>query len=263
MVRLAMASSSRNPLLSSSHAHRRGLAASLAGAAGALALGLTLFASSTARAGEIKIGTAALAVDADGKLTEAGRSAAKDEIPSQPGEEVWIVHLWAKLDKGAPGGLNIEFYGKLPDGKSYLAYSVAEEGYDGGKYLSLELELEGSKGFNKNKTYTIEITQQDDKGKDFKLASGKVTLGWTPAPAAPADGGEGDEGKEPEADSAAKDALDTLSGGDGGGGGGEGGPPPVEPTKKGCAIDSDAGGTLGVLVLLALGVTWPRRRQVR
>lgn len=255
----SLSSTSQSPL---PQARRRGLATALATAASALALGLTLLVSSAAHAGEIKTGTAALAVDGDGKLTDAGRQAAKDEIPSQPGEEVWIVHLWAKLDKGAPGGLNIEFYGEQPDGKPYLAYSIAEEGYDGGKYLSVELELEGSKGFNKNKSYTIAITQQDDKGRDFKLATGKVKLGWTPAPKEPAGEGGG-EGDEPEADSAAQDALDTLSGGGEGGGegGAEGGPPPVEPTKKGCAIDSDAGGTLGLLVLLALGATTPWRRR--
>ncbi len=252
-----MASHSIAQPLISSHARRGGLRSTLAATAGALALGLTLFASSTASAGEIRVGAAPLAVDGQGKLTDAGRQAAKDEIPSQPGEEEWVIHLWATLDKGAPGGLNIEFYGQLPDGKPYLAYSVAEEGYDGGKYMSLELELEGSKGFNKNKSYTIEITQQDDKGRDFKLASGKVKLVWTEAPAEP-DGG-GDAGDEPEADSAAQDALDTLSGGDGGGDAPEGGPPPVDPSKKGCAIDSDAGGTVGLLVLMALGVTIRRR----
>ncbi len=246
--------------MSSLHASRRALAS----LAGALALGFTLSASSIALAGEIKVGTAALNVDADGKLTDAGRQAAKDTIPSQPGEEVWIVHLWAKLDKGAPGGLNIEFHGQLPDGTGYLAYSTAEEGYDGGKYLSLELELEGSKGFNKNKTYTVEITQQDDKGRDFKLASGKLKLGWTP-PAKEPDEPSGEEGKEPAADSSAQDALDSISGGDAGGDGdsaGEGGPPPVAPAgKKGCAVDPAAGGSLGILVLLALGASGTIRRR--
>jgi MYXO-CTERM domain-containing protein len=232
--------------------------------AAALAFGVCLSMSSIALAGEIKVGPAKLAVDGEGKLTDEGRKAAKDEIPSEPGEEVWIVHLWAKLDKPAPGGLNVEFHGQLPDGKSYLAYSEAEEGFDGGKYLSMELELEGSKGFNKNKSYDIVITQLDEKGKQFKLATGKVKLGWTPAPKAEGEGGGegGDDGEEPE-DSAAQDALDTLSGGgDGGGDDGNaasGAPPPVE--KKGCAIDSDAGGALGVLVLFALGASGTMRRR--
>jgi MYXO-CTERM domain-containing protein len=230
--------------------------------AAAIALGLCLTASSIAFAGEIKVGTAALAVDGEGKLTDAGRKAAKDEIPSEPGEEVWIVHLWAKLDKPAPGGLNVEFHGQLPDGKSYLTYSEAEEGFDGGKYLSMELELEGSKGFNKNKSYDIFITQLDDKGKQFKLAAGKIKLAWTPAPKEAAEGG-GEEGEEPEQDSAAQDALDTLSGGGGGddGNAASGGPPPVDGKKKGCTIDADAGGTLGVLVLFALGASGTLRRR--
>lgn len=233
----------------------------------AIALGLCLSVSSIALAGEIKVGTAALAVDGEGKITDEGRKAAKDEIPSVPGEEVWIVHIWAKLDKPAPGGLNIEFHGQLPDGKSYLTYSEAEERFDGGKYLSMELELEGSKGFNKNKSYDIVITQLDEKGKQFKLATGKVKLAWTPAPkeTPAADGGKeegGDDGEEPE-DSAAQDALDTISGGgDGGGGdggGATGGPPPVD--KKGCSIDANAGGALGVLVLFALGASGTIRRR--
>lgn len=233
--------------------------------AAALALGLTLGVSSVALAGEIKLGTEALAVDGEGKLTDAGRAAAKDEIPSEPGKETWVVHLWAKLDKPAPGGLNIEFHGTLPDGKSYLAYSEAEEGFDGGKYLSMELELEGSKGFNKNKSYTIHITQQDDKGREFKLASGKIKLGWTEAPKEPEPAAEGG-GDGEEVDSSAQDALDTLSGGgDGGGEGGDGagaasgGPPPVD--KKGCAIDADAGGTLALLGLFALAATSSARRR--
>lgn len=231
----------------------------------ALALGLGLSASSIALAGEIKVGTAPLAVDGEGKLTDEGRKAAKDEIPSAPGEEVWIVHIWAKLDKAAPGGLNVEFHGQLPDGKSYLTYSDAEEGFAGGKYLSMELELEGSKGFNKNKSYDIVVTQLDDKGKQFKLATGKVKLVWTPAPKEPA-GGEGggeEDGEEPE-DSAAQDALDTLSGGGAGGDDGNaasGGPPAAGGGKKGCSIDSDAGGVLGVLVLFALGASGSLRRR--
>jgi len=233
----------------------------------AVALGLCLSVSSIALAGEIKVGTTALAVDGEGKLTDEGRKAAKDEIPSVPGEEVWIVHIWAKLDKAAPGGLNVEFHGQLPDGKSYLTYSDAEEGFAGGKYLSMEFELEGSKGFNKNKSYDIFVTQLDDKGKQFKLATGKVKLVWTPAPKAPAGEAGGEEDGEKPEDSAAQDALDTISGGGDGGAGDDGaasgGPPPVEGGKKGCAIDSDAGGVLGVLVLFALGASGTMRRRNR
>ncbi|MBK8234800.1 MAG: hypothetical protein IPK74_04520 [Deltaproteobacteria bacterium] len=226
----------------------------------ALALVAVLGTPALAFAGEVKFGTEALAVDGEGKLTDAGRAAAKDEIPSAPGEELWVAHLWAKLDKPAPGGLNVEFFGEL-DGKRYLAHRHVEASFDGGKYLSLELELEGSDGFNKNKSYDVEITQEDDKGRHFKLAAGKIKLGWTPAPKEdPKADGDDDDGEEPEADSAAQDALDTISGGgDGGGDGATGAPPPVEPKKKGCSIDGDAGvAPLGLVVLLAFA---NRRRR--
>lgn len=255
-----MSSSTIHPVTISRHNVSRAL--SRWSAAGALALAFGT--SSIAYAGEILVGTEAFAVDGEGKVTDAARATAKAEIPSQPGDETWVVHLWAKLDKGAPGGLNIEFHGAMPDGKPYLTYSTAEEGYDGGKYLSLEVELEGGKGFNKNKAYTIHITQQGDKGKVFKLASGQVKLGWTEAPKDPTGGGGGEGDEDGEAvDSSAQDALDTLSGGGGGegGAGGEGGPPPVEPTKKGCAIEPDAGGTLALLGLFALAASRPSRRR--
>ncbi|MFO0631701.1 MAG: hypothetical protein U0168_02490 [Nannocystaceae bacterium] len=242
-----------------SHARRRGLASSLS----ALVFAAALSVPALALAGEIKFGAAALAVDDEGKLTDAGRSAAKEEVPNAtPGEEEWVVHVWAKLDKPAPGGLNVEFYGEH-DGKRYLAYRHVEDSFDGAKYISLEIELEGSKGFNKNKTYFVEITQQDDKGRDFKLASGKVKLGWVAAPKPEEGETEGDDKGEPEQDSAAQDALDTISGGGGEGGDGAntGAPPPVEPKKKGCAVSPDAGdGAIGTLALLVLAGAWRRRR---
>ena len=69
----------------------------------ALCFGATLSLSSSALAGEVKLGPTKLEVDGEGKLTDAGRKAATDELKNEPGDdEVWIAHLWAKLDKGAP-----------------------------------------------------------------------------------------------------------------------------------------------------------------
>lgn len=229
---------------------------------GALAFGATLWISATAWAGEIKIGATKLETDESGAITDAGRKAATEELKNEPGDdEVWIAHVWAKLDKGAPGPLQFEFYGELPDGKPYLAYRKVEDGYDGGKFVSTELELEGDEGFNKNKTYKVEISQLDDKGKTIKLASGKVKLAWVDHKEEPAaDGGKPDEGKA-EQDSSAQDELDTISGGGEGDGQAEGGPPPVEPKKKGCAIEPEGGGALGLAVLFALGFGVRRRRS--
>jgi len=226
--------------------------------AAVLCFGTVLLFAAPAFAGEIKFGKEPLAVDGQGNITDAGRKGAVEEIPSEPGDEEWTVHIWAKLDKPAPGALNVEFYDKTPDGKRYLAYRHVENDFEGGKYVHLELSLEGGQGFNKNHTYSVEITQLDDKGRDFKLATGKLKLGWTPAPAEPEgeDEGKDEEGKDEEGEDS-QDAHDTL----GAEGAAEGGPPPVEPKKKkGCAVDPTApsGAALGVLVLLVLGAA--RRR---
>lgn len=234
----------------------------------ALVLAAAFLFAAPAFAGEIKFGKEKLAVDGEGKITDAGLKAAVEEIPSVPGNEEWVVHMWAKLEKAAPGALNIEFYGKTPDGQRYLAYRHAENDYEGGKYVSLELELEDGQGFNKNHTYSVEITQLDDKGRDFKLASGKLKLGYTPAPAEADDGkdeegkdddgkdddGKADDGKADEDDGDDQDAQDSL---------GNGTPPPVESgKKKGCSIEPDGpSGALGVLVLVALATGARRRRR--
>jgi MYXO-CTERM domain-containing protein len=227
---------------------------------GALVFGATLWISGTAWAGELKIGASKLDVDDTGAITDAGRKAATEELKNEPGDdEVWIAHIWAKLDKGGPGPLQFEFYGELPDGKPYLAYRKVEDGYDGGKFVSMELELDGDDGFNKNKTYKVEISQLDDKGKVIKLASGKVKLAWVDHKEEPA-ADEGGKEEPKAADSSAQDELDSIFGGEGDGQA-EGGPPPVEPKKKGCAIEPEGGGVLGLAVMFALGLGVRRRRS--
>src|SRR5690606_40590056 len=127
----------------------RGLRPVLQALIGCASLGLP----ATALAGEVVFGSEALPTDDSGKLTAEGRKAAVTELPSEPGEELWNLHLWAKIDKGGPGPLYVEFFGKLPDGKKYLAYRHEKADYQGEKYVSMDIELDGSAGFNKGHTY--------------------------------------------------------------------------------------------------------------
>lgn len=232
-----------------------------------LVLAGALMAPGAAWAGDVKFGTEPLATDDKGAITAAGRKSATDEIPSEPGEEIWPLHVWAKLDKGAPGPLYVEFFGKLPDGKKYLAYRHEHGGYEGEKYVSMELDLLGNQGFNKGRTYNVELTQAGAKGNNIVLARGKITLAYTEPEAEPAGEGEGDadtdgpaqEGDtEAPADTADQDAMDTLAGGEEGNASDQG-PPPVK--KKGCAVDPAAHGLPGALVLFALGAGIARRRR--
>ena len=80
----------------------------------------------------------------------------------------------AKLDKGAPGPLYVEFYGSMPgSGKRYkVAWFHEHRTYEGEKYVSLEMELEGNNGFNRGKSYAVELVQVNDKGR----AGGKVVI---------------------------------------------------------------------------------------
>jgi MYXO-CTERM domain-containing protein len=227
-----------------------------------VAIGTAALGSTVAWAGEVLVGSDALPTGPDGKITAEGRKAAVKELASEPGEDLWMLHLWAKLDKGAPGPLYVEFIGKLPDGKPYTAFSHEHSGYDGEPYVNLEIELDGNRGFNKGHTYKIDINQVNDKGKTLQLATGSVTLAFTEAPkeAAEDEGGEDGE-KEGDDQSEAQDELDSFAEG----GAADGGPPPVTPTtkKKGCSIDGGDYGAPGVLVLFALGAFARRGRATR
>lgn len=221
-----------------------------------LVLGGAMLVAPAALAGEVKFGAEPLDTDDAGKLTDAGRSAAVKELPSLPGEEVWPVHLWAEIDKGAPGPLYVEFYDKLPgSGKRYKAWAYEHSSYEGDKYVTLELELEGDVGFNRDHTYTVELAQVDQKGKNLKLASGQLTLVFTE--------GKPEAENEPDEDdqAEAQDELDSFAAGDEEGGAEA--PPPVTPpaTKKGCRVDPGMGAAPGVLVLMLLGAGVAARRR--
>ncbi len=223
-----------------------------------LVLGAALLVPATAWAGEVRFGSEPLAVDDKGNITAEGKSASVDTIKSEPGEEVWPFHLWAKIDKGGPGPLYVEFIGKLPGGKEYVTYRHEHATYDAEKYVSLSFELEGNLGFNKGKTYKVKVLQGNTKPNkpDIILATGKITLEYTePAPEE-----EGEDG-DTDGDTAAQDELDTLAGPDDGAGDAATpeGPPPVAPEKKGCSVGTTDLGLPAVAALFALGLV--RRRN--
>lgn len=205
-------------------------------------------------AGEVKFSAQPLETGEDGKLTAEGRKAAVTDLPSLPGEEVWELHLWAELDKGAPGPLYVEFFGKH-DGKTYLAHRHEVGDYEGDKYVSLTIELDGNAGFNKGKTYQVKLTQAAAKGgKDILLAEGKLTLAYTEgAPEGEDEDGAGEDGEE---QTDPQDELDSF-----GGEQQQEAPPPIEPTsKKGCAVDPHGGPGAGLLVLVLAAIV-PRGRH--
>ncbi len=224
----------------------------------ALVLGAAALATPNAFAGEVKFGAEPLETDDNGKITDAGRTATVKELKSLPGEELWPLHLWAKIDRGAPGPLYVEFYDKLPSGKRYKAWAYEHSGYDGESFVSLAMELEGNVGFNRNHTYTVEVIQVNEKGKNLKLASGSLKLLFTEG-----DPDAGDDDDDDDDEQAEQDELDSFAGGDEQDGDGDGGPPPVAPPakKKGCSVGSDAAGFSGLLVLMLAGAGLARRRD--
>ncbi|MEX1365856.1 MAG: MYXO-CTERM sorting domain-containing protein [Nannocystaceae bacterium] len=225
-------------------------------------MGAAALISPDALAGEVKFAAEPFDTDDQGKLTDAGRSAAVKDLPSEPGEEVWPLHIWAEIDKGAPGPLYVEFFGKLPgSGKRYLAWRYEHSGYEGGKFVTIEVELEGDRGFNRGRTYAVELSQVDDKGKNLKLASGQITLAFTEATEEDGDEGEGDDDDGDELSE--QDELDSFAADDPEVGDGEQGPPEVTPPskKKGCHVEPGMGAAPGVLVMLLLGAGLGRRRR--
>lgn len=225
------------------------------------AVALAALSSTTAWAGELKVGTAPLEVDDKGNITAAGRKAAVDTLDEVPGEDTWLAHVWAKLDGAAPGPMYLEFYQNL-NGTDSLVWRYDAGEYAGGKYFSGEVEMPGGRGFNKDRVYEIKAVQVSAKGKDLTLASGKVKLIKTGKKPAKTE----DDGEEKDPDQDAHDSLadDDKSSGDAPKGSESGGeaPPPVEPkAKKGCAIDSDSSTWNGALLLLVVGAGFAARRR--
>ena len=225
------------------------------------AVALAALSSTTAWAGELKVGTAPLEVDDKGNITAAGRKAAVDTLDEVPGEDTWPAHIWAKLDGAGAGPLYLEFYQNL-NGTDSLVWRHDAGEHAGGKYYSGEVELAGGRGFNKDRVYEIKAVQVSAKGKDLILASGKVKLiksGKKPEKAA---GDEDGEEKDPDQDAHDSLAEDDKSSGDAPKAEPTEAPPPVEPkAKKGCAIDSDSSTWNGALLLLVLGAGFAARRR--
>ena len=228
------------------------------------AFALAALSSAVAYAGEVKVGATPIEIDGAGKITATGKSAVVDTLDEVPGEDRWIAYVHAKLDNPAPGPLYVEFFQEL-DGNKSSVWRHDENDFAGDKWFYGELELDGRKGFNKNRTYEIKVTQVNAKGKELTLASGKIKLIKSgKKPEAPKE-----DPSEDDKAAAEQDAHDSFGGGDGNegdgsaspeGDGGKEGPPPVEK-KKGCSVDSDGSAWNGAMVLLALGAGFILRRR--
>ncbi|MEE9383385.1 MAG: hypothetical protein V3V08_08220 [Nannocystaceae bacterium] len=215
---------------------------------------------SIAAAGEIKFGQGhdSLSTDDSGNLSGAGRKAAVKEIDRTPGEDLWHVDVWGKIDHGQPGTIYFEFYASI-DGNENIVQRYTDDAYEGGRYLSMSVELDGNEGFNKDRTYVVYAVQVNEKGKDVRLAKGKVKLidtGRKPEPTKEAgDPGEGDDEGDDQDDD--QDDLDGL------GDAQPVEPPPVAPKeKKGCAV-ADTPSPAGKLGACLVAVVWfvSRRRR--
>ncbi len=224
---------------------------SIGGFARTIAFALSVTLPVVAWASEIKFGAAPLATDDAGKLTSEARKQAVETLDNVPGEDAWKLYVWGNIDKGAEGPLYVEFYDHF-QGQKNLTHRHEHADYQGEKFVSLEIELEGRVGFNKNHTYTVQLVQVNEKGKDVKLATGQLKLiksgKQAPKQQDEQEDGEsegGDEqGDEPELTEQDKaDKLDQSSA-----------PPPVEPKKKGCNI-GDPDGVAFALVMFAVFAT--------
>ncbi|RMG98187.1 MAG: hypothetical protein D6705_06635 [Deltaproteobacteria bacterium] len=223
----------------------------------AFALSTLLLGVGTAHAGEIVVGKEPLPTDDKGKITAEGRKMAVSELHSAPGEEIWTIHIWASLDRGAPGPLYIEFWDKWEGKDVKVPWAYEDPNYDGGKYYSASFELEGNVGFNVGHTYRLRAVQVNEKGKDVILAKGgKVKLIKTPAP----EGQDEEETSEDEEENLppelrGDDEPESETGE------ADQAPPEMEASKKkGCrtGAPSPADGLLAAGLLLA---AWLRRRR--
>ena len=235
-------------------------------------------ATGLAHAGELKFGEgpSSLETDDNGKLTSAGAKTALKQLDKIIGEDAWDLKVWARVDRGVAGPMYIEFY-QTVNGQRSIVHRH-EMDFEGGKHFTESVMLEGSQGFNKNRTYQVVVIQNDGK-KDIKLAEGKIKLIKTDRKPEGGDGGGdgdgdgGSDGGEGGGDAAPacseQDRLDGFCEDGGGGGGGADEPapdakPPETPDpgkQKGCSVDTgDAGGPAALMLLLVAGAGFVRRR---
>jgi MYXO-CTERM domain-containing protein len=229
------------------------------------ALALGAFGAGAAHAAEIKFGEgpSSLAVDDAGMLTDAGRKTAVKALDKVPGEDAWDLRVWAKLDKGAPGPLYVEFWQNVEimgQKQNAIVLRHEEAGYQGEKYVSYSILLEGRLGFNKDRTYQVKFVQVGSKGQDITLANADLRLINTGRKSEEEKAEEKeDEEKEDEEEEEDQDDLDTLGGPDPEPAPETGAPPETEAGKKGCHVGEDVG-FVGLLAV-GLGVAARRRRD--
>jgi hypothetical protein len=243
----------------------------------ALALLLASTASAVAWAGPLLVAPEPFATKDTGRLADGEQGKAVTALAGIAGDDAWELNLWAELDWGyGAGPMYVEFFGEL-DGKRYKVAWQHEFEFSGDqKYVTVEgLRIEGGAGFNRGRTYAIEIHQVNDKGRDLTLARGKIKLDPAPAPTPGASsGGGGEEPAEEELD--AQDVADSLAGDDGGQSGdaptpaptsaATGAPPPVSDPgdKRGCSVHAGSSrrdGLLGAGLGALLLVFGARRRR--
>ncbi len=216
--------------------------------------GVLLLGSTAAWAGELLVGVEPLPVDDAGKVTKEGKAKAVSEIESSvPGDEVWMLYIWAKIDNPAEGPIYLEFY-RNHEGKQLMAHRVDYDEYEGDPYISMDVEITRNDGFRIGDAFEVAFVQNVG-GKDVKKAKGKIKLlaSSKPAPAPEEAEGEGEEEVDPNE---AKEIGEAPSGGDEGGG-----PPPVEGgDKKGCTVGGVAPAPW-LLLLGGVGLSRARRRS--
>ncbi len=213
-------------------------------------------------AGELKFGEGAdsLKTDDNGKLTAEGAKTAIKELDKVPGEDEWDLKIWAKIDRGGEGPLYVEFF---REGEKEPFWRYEDPNYDGGKYWSQSVLLEGAKQFNKNQSYIVRLSQANAEGKDIKLAEGTLKLintGRVPEKKAGEDEDEDEDEDEnedeDEDDKPAKVQKPTTAE-----------PPETEDPgkKRGCTVTEGPADPLalglGLVVLLGIGAGRRRRQQ--
>ena len=206
-------------------------------------------------AGEAKVGAEPLDTDGSGKLTKAGQAAAVSEIEAQPGDDLWVLHLWAKIDNGAEGPLYIEI-GKNRDGRRLVSKRESIDDYAADKYVSATVELERADGFKPDQLIEVAFVQNVG-GKDAIKAKVDVTLKASSAPPPKAEEPEEeepedeDEAEAEDEDEEATPAPEPTPAA----------PPPVESgDKKGCTVTGHAPTPGAALLLLGLVALRRRRR---
>ena len=212
-------------------------------------------------AGDIEVGSEPLETDDQGRLTAESKQATVEEVENVPGENAWEIHLWANLDRGAPGPLYVQFWDKYQGKDIKVPWAYEDSSYDGGEFATLDFTIEDNVGFNKDHTYRIKIVQFD-QGKEILLAQGaKVKLLYTREEAeAPASGSK-EAGTSEASEASAQDIADSFGGTkESADDGNADGPPEVgsPAQKRGCTVNPEPWlgiSSLAMMMLLGAGLS--------